>query len=215
MKVARRLVVGAAVVAFSAAALAQTVSLGGSLGSKALLLIDGKPRNVAVGTSVDGVRLVAVTGTDAVVEVQGKRVTLQLGGGQVNLGGKAGPETGGVIVLTAESSGHFFTSGTINGKTVRFVVDTGATTVAMGQDEADRIGLDYKSGQRSYVGTANGAVPAYRLALSSVRVGDVQLYNVDATILPAAMPYVLLGNSFLNRFQMRRDNDRMTLERRF
>lgn len=207
--------VGAALVACSVAALGQTVSLGGSLGSKALLLVDGKPRSVAVGATVDGVRLVSVSGNDAVVEVQGKRVTLQLGGAQVNLGVKAGPETGGVIVLTAESGGHFFTSGTINGKTVRFVVDTGATTVSMGQEEADRIGLDYKSGQRGYVGTANGAVPAYRVSLASVRIGEVQLYNVDATILPAAMPYVLLGNSFLNRFQMRRDNDRMTLERRF
>jgi aspartyl protease family protein len=211
----RVLVLAAALAVCSAAALAQTVSLGGSLGSKALLLVDGKPRSVAVGATVDGVRLVSVSGNDAVVEVQGKRVTLQLGGAQVNLGGKAGPETGGVIVLTAESGGHFFTSGTINGKTVRFVVDTGATTVSMGQEEADRIGLDYKSGQRGYVGTANGAVPAYRVSLASIRIGEVQLYNVDATILPAAMPYVLLGNSFLNRFQMRRDNDRMTLERRF
>ncbi len=211
----RMLVMAAAIAACPAAALAQTVSLGGSLGSKALLLVDGKPRSVAVGATVDGVRLVSVSGNDAVVEVQGKRVTLQLGGAQVNLGGKAGPETGSVIVLTAESGGHFFTSGTINGKTVRFVVDTGATTVSMGQEEADRIGLDYKSGQRGVVGTANGAVPAYRASLASVRIGEVQLYNVEATILPAAMPYVLLGNSFLNRFQMRRDNDRMTLERRF
>ena len=204
-----------ALVAGAGPVIAQTVSLGGSFGTKALLLIDGKPRHVAVGTAVDGVKLLSVTGTDAVVELQGKRVTLMLGGAQVNLGGKPGQESGGQIVLTAESGGHFYASGTINGKAVRFVIDTGATTIAMSQSDAERIGLDYKNGQRGYVNTANGSVPAYKVSLSSVRVGDVMVHNVDATIVPAPMTHVLLGNSFLSRFQMRRDNDRMTLDRRF
>lgn len=211
----RALLLAAALGACATAAAAQTVSLGGSFGSKALLLVDGKPRNVAVGATVDGVRLVSVSGNDAVVEVKGKRVSLQLGGAQVNLGGQPSVESGSRIVLTSDSGGHFFTAGAINGKAVRFVVDTGATTISMGQDDADRIGLDYKSGKRGLVATANGAVPAYRISLSSVRIGDVLVYNVDATVLPAPLSHVLLGNSFLNRFEMRRDNDRMTLERRF
>lgn len=211
----RSLLLAAALGACATAAAAQTVSLGGSFGSKALLLVDGKPRNVAVGATVDGVRLVSVSGNDAVVEVKGKRVTLQLGGAQVNLGGQPSVESGSRIVLTSDSGGHFFTAGAINGKAVRFVVDTGATTISMGQDDADRIGLDYKSGKRGLVATANGAVQAYRVSLSSVRIGEVLVYNVDATVLPAPLSHVLLGNSFLNRFEMRRDNDRMTLERRF
>ena len=211
----RALLLAAALAACATAAAAQTVSLGGSFGSKALLLVDGKPRNVAVGATVDGVRLVSVSGNDAVVEVKGKRMTLQLGGAQVNLGGQPSVESGSRIVLTSDSGGHFFTAGAINGKAVRFVVDTGATTISMGQDDADRIGLDYKSGKRGLVATANGAVPAYRVSLSSVRIGEVLVYNVDATVLPAPLSHVLLGNSFLNRFEMRRDNDRMTLERRF
>ncbi|MEO6362701.1 MAG: TIGR02281 family clan AA aspartic protease [Caldimonas sp.] len=206
----------AAALVFATAAAAQTVSVGGSLGQNALLVINGKPRNVAVGSVVEGVRLVSVTGQGAVVEVEGKRIALQIGGAQVNLGGKSsGSDSGGQIVLTAESGGHFFASGAINGKTVRFVVDTGATNISISQAEADRIGLAYKDGQRGYVNTANGAVPAYRVSLSSVRIGDVEVYNVEATVLPAPLTHVLLGNSFLNRFQMRRENDRMTLERRF
>ena len=211
----RAVLLAAALSGFAVAAPAQTVSLGGSFGSKALLLVDGKPRNVAVGSTVDGVKLISVSGNDAVVEVKGQRVSLQLGGAQVNLGGKPSGESGSRIVLTSDSGGHFFTAGAINGKAVRFVVDTGATTISMGQDEADRIGLDYKSGKRGYANTANGAVPAYRVSLSSVRIGDVMVYNVEATVLPAPMTHVLLGNSFLNRFDMRRENDRMTLERRF
>jgi len=200
---------------FAAGAIAQTVSLGGSFGRNALLVIDGKARNVGVGSTVEGVRLVSVSGNEAVVEIKGQRVALQLGGAQVNLGTKAGAEGGGTIVLTTESGGHFLADGTINGRGVRFMVDTGATMVSMSQAEAERIGLDYKSGQRSFVGTANGMVPAWRVSLTSVRVGDVTVYNVDATVLPAAMPVVLLGNSFLGRFQMKRENDRMTLNKRF
>ena len=211
----RALLLAAAVAGVAAAATAQTVSLGGSFGSKALLLVDGKPRHVAVGGTVDGVKLVSVSGNDAVVEVKGQRLSLQLGGAQVNLGGQPSAESGGRIVLTADSGGHFFTAGAINGKAVRFIVDTGATTISMSQEDADRIGLDYKSGKRGVANTANGQVPAYRVSLSSVRIGDVLVYNVDATILPAPLSHVLLGNSFLNRFEMRRDNDRMTLERRF
>ena len=62
--------------------------------------------------------------------------------------------------------------------------------------------------------TANGAVPVHRLNLNAVRVGEVEVANVDAVVIPAQMPYILLGNSFLGRFQMRRDNDVMRLERR-
>lgn len=201
------------VVATSASA--QAVSMGGSLGNNALLVIDGKPRNVAVGATVDGVRLVSVSGNDAVVEVKGQRVTLHLGGAQVNLGGKQSEGSGKQIVLTADSVGHFYANGSINGRSVRFVVDTGATTVAMSQDEADRLGLDYKNGPRGMSRTANGVVPFYRTSLSAVRIGDVQIYNVEASVLPGQMGYILLGNSFLTRFQMKRENDVMTLDMRF
>jgi len=194
---------------------AQSVSMGGSLGNNALLVIDGKPRNVAVGATVAGVKLVSVSGNDAIVEVAGKRVALSLGGAQVNLGGKQSEGSGRQIVLTADGAGHFYTGGTINGKTVRFVVDTGATSVALGQDDADRIGLDYKNGQRGLSRTANGVVPFYRTTLGSVRIGDVQVYNVEASVLPAQMGHILLGNTFLTRFQMKRENDVLTLDMRY
>ncbi len=198
----------------AAAALAQTVSLSGSLGGKALLMIDGAPRTVGVGQTVQGVKLVGVTGSDAVVDVGGRRVTLQLGQAQVNLGGVASAGSGSQIVLTAGSGGHFVTQGSINGKAVSFIVDTGATNVALSQTVAEQIGLNYKAGQRTVGQTANGPIVAYRVTLDTVRIGDVQVYNVEAAVLPAGMEQVLLGNSFLTRFQMKRENDRMTLDKR-
>lgn len=197
------------------AASAQTVSMGGSLGNNALLLIDGKPRNVSVGATVQGVHLVSVSGNEAVVELQGKRFALHLGDAQVNLGGKASEGSGRQIVLTAQDGGHFFASGSVNGKSARFVVDTGATWVTMDQYEADRLGVDYKSGKRGMTRTANGDAVVYRATVASVRVGDVELHNIEAIVSPAPMPFVLLGNSFLSRFQMKRENDLMTLDLRY
>ena len=106
------------------------------------------------------------------------------------------------------------TQGSINGSTVRFVVDTGATHVALSQAEAERIGINYRKGQRGVGNTANGQVVMYRVTLDSVRIGDVQVFNVEAAVVPAQMEQVLLGNSFLMRFQMKRENDTLTLDKR-
>jgi len=199
----------------AASAHAQAVSMSGSLGDKALLVIDGTPSTVATGATVRGVKLVSVSGNGAMVEVQGKRVPLAIGGAQVNLGGTNSEGGGTQIVLTAVGGGHFVTDGTINGKTVRFLVDTGATYVSMGADQARDLGIDYVKGERGFSNTANGVIPVYKVKLNSVRIGDVQLYNVDGLVSQQPMPAVLLGNSFLTRFQMKRENDTMTLTKRY
>ena len=199
----------------AAGASAQSVSMGGSLGSNALLVIDGKPRNVAVGATVEGIRLVSVSGNEAVVELKGKRLVLRLGDAQVNLGGTASEGSGKQIVLTAQSGGHFHAVGAINGQSVRFMVDTGATMVSMDKYEAERLGVEYRNGRRGTIRTANGDVTVYSTRLASVRIGDVEVHGVDAVVLPAPMPYILLGNSFLTRFQMKRENDVMTLDLRY
>jgi aspartyl protease family protein len=198
----------------AAGATAQTVSLNGSMGDRALLIIDGQPRMLAVGATQQGVTLLKVGDGEAQVSVGGRAQTLRIGGVPGRVG--AGPSSGGgtSIVLTAGLGGHFSTTGTINGRSVQFLVDTGATAVSIGQSEAQRIGLDYQHGERVMMNTANGAVPAYMVTLSTVRVGDVEVANVPAVVLPAPMGQVLLGNSFLTRFQMKRENDTLMLVKR-
>jgi aspartyl protease family protein len=191
------------------------VALQGMLGSRALLLIDGgAPRSLAVGDSAQGVKLVSVGADSAVVEIAGKRVALRLGESPASLG-ERGQASSGRISLPADGGGHFMGSGSINGRPVQFMVDTGASTVAISVSDAERIGLAYRDGQPVRVGTANGLAQGWRVKLASVRIGDVEVYDVDAVVTPQGMPFVLLGNSYLNRFQMRRDNDQMVLERRY
>lgn len=193
---------------------AQNVSLAGHMGRKALLVVDGQTVTLGVGETARGVKLLALDDGRARVEWGGKVSVLVGGGAPVNLG--AGSPAGGnrEIVLPVGPGGHFLASGAINGRATRFMVDTGATMVAMGQAEADRLGIDYAKGERGMVQTANGAAPAYVVTLSAVTVGNVTIANVQALVTPMPMPMVLLGNSFLSRFQMRRESDVMRLELR-
>ncbi len=205
-----------ALFALASAAHATSVALQGMLGSKALLIVDGgAPRGVAPGESHNGVKVLSTSGDQAVVEIAGQRHTLRVGEAPASVGGAGGGGRGSRIVLTSGTGGHFTTQGAINSSTVLFLVDTGATSVAMGASDAQRIGLSYLGGQQVRMSTANGVVTAWRTRLASVRVGDVEVFDVEAVVLQQPMPYVLLGNSFLGRFQMRRDNDQLTLERRY
>jgi aspartyl protease family protein len=202
--------------AASGIAAAQSVALQGMLGSKALLIVDGSPpKSVAPGESHQGVKVLSTLGDQAVVEIGGKRHTLRVGDAPASVGGGAGPARGTRIVLTAGTGGHFMSQGAINGRAVVFMLDTGATAVSLSQSEAERVGLNYRQGRPVQMSTANGVAPAWLVKLASVRLGDVEVYDVDAVVSPAPMPFVLLGNSFLTRFQMKRDNDQMVLERRY
>jgi len=200
----------------SAPAWAQSVAMTGSMGSKALLVVNGgAPKALAAGDAHQGVKVLSVGADQATVEVGGKRQTVTLGGAPVSVGGGGGGGGGSQIVLTASSGGHFLTLGSINGRSVQFMVDTGATSVAMGADDARHMGIDFEKAPRLAGSTANGTVWMYRVKLRSVRIQDVEVNEVDAVVVPQGMPHVLLGNSFLTRFQMKRDNDVMTLTRRY
>jgi aspartyl protease family protein len=194
---------------------ATSVSLQGMLGRKAFLIVDGgAPRAVAAGDTLQGVKVLSTTSDEAVVQIDGQRVTLRVGDTPANVGGARASSGGTQISLTADSGGHFLTQGSINNRPVRFMVDTGASVVALSQSEADRLGLNYKDGQRVMIGTANGNSTGWQIKLNTLRVGDVESYDVSAVVTPAPMPMVLLGNSYLSRFNMQRTGDQMTLIKR-
>lgn len=198
---------------------AQSVALAGMLGGRALLIVNGQaPKTVAVGDTFQGVKVVSTQGDLAVVELAGQKHTLRVGDAPSSVGAAssaAGGEGGGTVVLTAGEGGHFFAQGQINGKSTRMVVDTGATSVSLSVAEAQRLGINYQSGQAIRMSTANGVIPGWRVQLGAVRVGDVVVHGVDAVVSSGAMPFVLLGNSFLTRFQMTRTNDQMVLVKRY
>ena len=98
------------------------------------------------------------------------------------------------FIYTFALRGHFVTNGSINDRAVQFMVDTGATTLAIGQAEAERIELNYKGGQPVGMHTANGVVRGWLIRAGKVRVGDVTVHDVETVVTPLPMPAVLLGN---------------------
>jgi len=120
------------------------------------------------------------------------------------------------VTLAADARGHFFTDATINDQQVRFVVDTGASVVVLSGADANRLHLDYRKGRRAAMQTANGATTGYFVKLDRIRVGGIELSGVDAVVVEEGLGgFGLLGMSFLNRVEMRRDGEKMELIRRF
>ncbi len=200
---------------FAGTSFAQEVVLVGVIGERAALLqIDGAtPRKLSVGQTASGVTLVSVASDHATVEVAGKRRILTLG--QQQGIGAARPSDRQSAILSADGGGHFLADGQVNGGYVRFLVDTGASAIALPARDAARLGIDYRKGKLGMTMTANGAAPVYAITLDTVKVGNIELHGVDAVVLENGLGFALLGMTFLNRVEMTREGSTMTLLRRY
>ena len=174
--------------------------------SQVQVIVDGKavrtlrPNDV----SPEGVKLIDIRGSAAVLEIDGRSV--QLGLGQA---------TQRSTVLRADPRGHFLVTATINGVPVPAMIDTGATTVSVTWSQALQMGIDPRQGQRAVTQTANGPAAVWVVTLARVQVGDIVLLNVPGTVSESVerAPIVLIGMSFLRHVDMRRSGDTMTLSR--
>ena len=169
--------------------------------------IDGsEPRSMWVGdTSPEGVSLRSVGEDAAVFEIDGRLWTL-----------KAGQGTYSQTTLRANDHGQFFLTAQVNGAPLPAIIDTGATSVAMNSEDANRLGVDYLRGRRVVAQTASGPTSAYLVTFSSVQVGDIVLKNVPGSVIEVGrreLPLVLIGMSFLRNVDMRRSGDTLLLHR--
>ena len=213
----QRLRMLALLAACGAPALAADVNVVGLFSGKALLVIDGAaPKIYAAGDKLgDGMTLVAADSSGATIDDHGKRSVLALGQYVGDGASRAKGGGSGSVTLAADSMGHFVASGQINGTSVRMLVDTGATLVSIPGSEAQRIGLDYHNGSVLRVSTANGNSVGYRVKLDRIRIGELEVFQVDAIVQESGLSYILLGNSFLNRCDMQRNAQQMKLTKRF
>ena len=182
---------------------------------KAMLVVDkGKPRTLRAGETYAGVTLISSTSEGAIISINGKQQRLHIGEGAYSALSVQSERA--TVILASNKSGHFVSSGSINGASVRFLVDTGATMVSMNVNEARRAGVNYLAGERGYSQTANGVTPIYRVKLAQVTLGDITLRDIDGVVHEnGTLPVVLLGMSFLGKLEMRREGDSLTLTRRY
>jgi aspartyl protease family protein len=194
------------------------IALIGVIGEQAAIVaVDGgEPRTIKVGQTRAGITVVSIERERATIEVEGKPRVLSLGQHYRSPSSLAARSTSGQsVTLAADPRGHFVSEGSINGQPMRFLVDTGATVVAIPAADAVRLGIDYRKGIPGKTRTAGGVVPVYRVMLDRVRLGAIEATAVEAIVIEDGLDIALLGMSFLNRLDLRQEGRTMTLIKRF
>lgn len=198
----------------------ESVTLLALFEQKALIYIDGERRLMHTGeTSPEGLELLSADTDKATVRVNGREEVLQLDMATTFPGAAAEPEPSWTgpesVTVWADQGGSFYVAGLINGYPVRFLVDTGATNVALSSALAERIGIEYTKGRKGFANTAGGVTQMYGLDLDSITIGGISQKNVSAGVVIGDHPISpLLGMSFLGQLDMVRQGNRMELKRR-
>ena len=186
----------------------------GLFSNQAVVTIDGKQRILKPGKrSPEGAKLISSDSKGAIIEVDGKRQRYELGQ-HIGTSFKRDEQPEVTIYRTHNM---FTVVGSVNGFPVTFLVDTGASQVAMSRGDAKRFGINYLlTGDQTSVTTAAGIKRAWRVKINKVQAGDIVLRNVDGMVVDGPGPGgVLLGMSFLGQLEMSNDGNAMKLKKKF
>ncbi len=197
------------------AAAVSKITVVGLFKNTAIVVIDGTRRLLRSGdTSPEGVTLVSATSSEAVLEIDGERKRYGLGG---QIGGSYARSEQPKVRIWPTPNHMYLVTGSINGFPVDFIVDTGATLVSLSGREARRLGIDYRVvGTPGHSSTASGIEKIYLVKLDKVRVGDIELRNVQGAVHDGDFPpATLLGMSFLGRLTMRQEGQVLELEKKY
>ena len=204
--------------ASAGSALSAAVELAGVFGKRAVLVVNGgNPQTLSIGQrSREGIRLLDISNPTVTIEVSGERRQVRLGDAPVRIADTTVTSAGSALLrLVPDARGHYWTQGLVNGASLRFMIDTGATYVAISAEEAKRAGIDYRRGQQIVMNTANGQSAAWLVILHRISIGGIVMHGVQASIHEQGLPVALLGMSFRNRLDMRREAGDLVLTKRY
>lgn len=205
----------AALLAVSGASVqaAPIVQVVGLFNDGAVVSVDGQRKLLRAGeVGPKGVKLISATTREAVLEVDGQTRTLGLSRDTSAAASVNTPKTS--FSVARSNDGHYWVTGAVNGQTMQFMVDTGATSIAMNEAYAKRLGIDYRvQGSPMVASTAGGNVKGWRVKLNSVKIGGIDVLGVEAVVLGGDFPTeALLGMSWLSRVSFKEDNGVLRLE---
>ena len=193
---------------FSLCAQAEVQAVG-LMPGMAILEVNGKRVTIKKGQSREGIKLISANSKEAVIIVNGKQETLGLGASVV---GEYAEAQKTVVRLPRGEGGHYFATARINGRSIKMMVDTGATHIALSGDMAKKLGINYKQGTKGRSSTAGGIVNSYRLKLDHIQIGGIKRYNVVAGVIEGSFPSTpLLGMSFLNQVKIHEEGGMLIL----
>lgn len=186
---------------------------------RAIVIVDGERLVLDRGErSGDGVLLVRADSGEAVLRIDSREIVLRAGAMAAPVLQEAytpPPAAPASVTLWADRDGFFHADGKINGQPVRFLVDTGANTIALSSEEADRLKIDYEKGKPGFASTAAGIAPVKMVKLRQITVGGITAYDLEAGIIQGDHPKTpLLGAPFLEQVKMIRNGRRMELHKR-
>lgn len=213
--IVRVLLAGCLALVAALAVAAPDIRVVGLFSNKAVVVIDGRRHVLHTGEQgPQGVRLVKANSESAVLEVEGERITARMDG-RITRRKRSAPQK--EVHVFRNQRGMYTTVGSINGMPVSFLVDTGASMVAMNADQARRLGIDFRvDGDPATVVTASGRAEAWKVRLDSVKVGDLEVKRVDAVIMDGEEPSTtLLGMSYLGKLDINNDGQLMTLRLKY
>lgn len=212
-----RLMVVLSSLLFSSGLLAEpAVRVVGLFPGAAVLNVEGQRTLLKTGQAgPHGIRLVAADSRSALLSINGVERRLELSR-EYSQGGYTAPDKQQLVVARGRG-GHYWVNDSVNGSSVPFLLDTGASAVALNAIQAKRLGIDFKNtGKPMQVSTASGVERGWQVSLRSVKVGTIEILGVDAVVLEGDYPAeALLGMSFLNRVGWRQEQDTLILEARY
>lgn len=175
----------------------------------ALVRIDGERKLLKQGVvSTEGVELIQADSKGATCLYNDELIELSLSS---KISTRFEQPTSSIVQIVGRNN-QFKTAGSINGHSVGFLIDTGATVVAMNQNHAISLGIDYEKGKVARVETAGGVINAYQVFVDSMTVGSIRAANVEVAILEGNHPSdILLGMSFLQHVEIQKSKGLMTL----
>lgn len=182
----------------------------------AVVNVDGQRTLLKVGQEGPmGLQLISADSRSAVLSINGRQQRMELSR-DYNQGGYSTPEKQRLIVARGRG-GHYWVNGSVNGSSMPFLLDTGASAVALNAVQARRLGIDFMaSGKPMQVTTASGVERGWQVTLRSVKVGAIEVLGVEAIVLEGNFPAdALLGMSFLNRIGWRQEQDALVLEAKY
>lgn len=181
----------------------------GLMPGMAILEQDGQRIVIKAGEEKQGIRLVRADSEQCLIIVDGQRQTLLLGASLAS--GYVAPQSKEVR-LAQQFGGHYYVNAKMNGRTIKMLVDTGASHVTLSGNVARRMGIEYANGRRGVSSTASGRVPSYMVQVNDITVEGIKRYNVWVNVIEGGHPEVpLLGMSFLGQLKIQQDNGELVL----
>lgn len=181
----------------------------GLMPGMAILEKDGQRLVIKAGQEQQGITLIRADSEQCVIEINGTRQTLLLG---ASLAPSYTVTQGKSVRLQQDFGGHYYARVKLNGRTVRMLVDTGATNVALSGNMARKLGIAYAKGQRMRSATAGGIVNSFLVRVNEMNLDGITRYNVPVSVIEGAHPDVpLLGMSFLGQLKIQQDNGELVI----